>query len=348
MSWLLRASTRLFPKHRRSIQCRSIIQTWTEEVNPLGALKLDWRCERNVDIHVSSVDVSKTVGGYKALVSLKGENRDTCRVSVSYNKMSEYGELVISGTEAVSTTSNDSVCLTVELPPQFDVFVSAIADSGVSVNNMECDTVDINTQNGLVLLDRLKASLCSVLTSTGDIKSKTLVQGSLNLKTESGLIDVASARGSTLSLETVYGSVLMESVYFNKSSVVSRTGPICLGALHGDATVRSETGDICIKTMDGSLHALTEAGDIDVHVARCGTIHIKTIQGNVKLKVGEDVRLKNSQMAVSAGSNIDIAAGMCDDTADTDSEISVETKEGSVQVQRQSWLDSLNINSINR
>lgn len=345
MSVLWRLSRVFFSPCHCSVLSRSASQLWSEDVGPRGTLKVDWRSGRNVDIHVRSVDVSKTVEGNRAEVSLKGGDPDDYEVSVRYEK--DDSDIVISGTSSMSTVgqdhSGDMPVLSVELPPQFNVSVSAASHTGVSINDMECDLVDINLENGSTLLNRLKVSTCSVSTTSGSIKTNTYIQGSLNLVTESGSLDLVRVQGSNLSVKTSSGLISMESVYFKKSSVMTRTGLVSLGALHGTAAVSTQTGDIDIQTLDGSLRALSESGDIDIHVARCRSIHIESSQGSVNLKLGDDVRLANRQLTVSAAQGLDIAPDVCDDAVSTDCDIKVAAKEGSVTIQRQSWLDSLNL-----
>ena len=329
-----------FAPHRYAVLCRFASCLWSKEVGPRGNLKVDWRCGQTVDVRVRSVDVSKTVAGNRAEVLLEGEQLDASDLSVD----STYGDLLISGTSRPDSTGNGLV-LSVEVPPQFNVHVSGDHSvTGVSINNMECDLVDINLEHGHTLLDHLKASTCSVSTTTGNIETNSYIQGTLDLKTGSGSIRLLRAQGSTLLAKTQSGLISIESLYFGKSTVKTISGLLSLGALHGTADVISKTGDIRIQTVDGSVCALTKKGDIDMHVERCGSIRAESFEGNVNLKLGNNVRLTDSQLVVSAGQGVDIEDDLCDSSADTDCHITVGSKEGSVRIQRQSWLDSFMLN----
>lgn len=294
-----------------------------------------------MDVRVRSVDVSKTVAGNRAEVSLDGKELDGSELIVD----NRCGDLIISGTSKPCSTCSGGLVLSVEVPPQFNLYIAGDHSvTRVSIDNMECETVDINVIQGHTVLDRLKACSCSVSTTTGNIKTNSYIQGNLHLKTESGSIQLRRGQGPTFLANTQSGLISIESLYFEKSTVKTITGLVSLGALHGTADVASEIGDIQIQTVDGNVCIQTKKGEIDMHVERCGKIHAESFEGNVNLKLGDNVRLTDSQLVVSAGQGVHVEDYVHDSSADTDCYITVGSTKGSVRIKRQSWLESFKLN----
>ena len=115
----------------------------------------------------------------------------------------------------------------------------------------------------------------------GNIITKDVI-GKLSANTRGGIIKVGNIKGEPAELNTMGGSIEVES---SEASLDVKTygGDIIFGNIGGNASARTYGGNITMKKVSGNVSANTYGGSINVESAN-GIVDVRTNGGNIVLK----------------------------------------------------------------
>ncbi|XP_028815252.1 protein FAM185A isoform X3 [Denticeps clupeoides] len=328
------------------------LQQWTLAVSPFTKVRAQLCCDltvRPLDPHSfpEADQLFITVFGSGAEHDLKPHH-----LQVHYNHTDK--ELIIKD----NVSSHVSVHLTA--PIKNDLFIETQGTGNVSIQGMENDVCKVQTERGHCVLTSLRSHHVSVQ-SGGDITGFGTIHGNVDVcSTGDSTVDLHKIQGTTMNVSTEHGLLKVKAIYAESTTVMSSSGQIQLGHVHGDASVQSVMGDVAVDSSNGSLKVSTKSGNIDIYVGQSGSADLSTQEGSVSVRVPANI---TAALQLS-GSSVEISPEIClieaqrettvtgmtltghfNGPSATEQWIKTQAAKGTISLRIQSWLETLRLGS---
>jgi hypothetical protein len=208
----------------------------------------------------------------------------------------------------------EAVIVRVEVPEESVVKVMA-GSADVEIIG-PVGSVDVSTASGDISTDDVAADV-TAKSSSGDVTLGT-VGGDLRVHTASGDLRCSSVAGTVL-FATASGDVEVGAAR-NRVEVKGTSGSVRLGELSHGARIMNVSGDVRVLSVDrGTVHVRSVSGDVSVGVARGVDLHVdvETMTGSVNSEIAlgdapgsapHEGRVDLSVRSVSG--NVDIARAL--------------------------------------
>lgn len=249
----------------------------------------------------------------------------------------------------------------VELPIKYNVDIFVDGGSNVTVKDLQNEHIMVTTEIGDCFLSNIQSNGISVNTAGGRIISEGLVHSNAILRTQqNGGIILNKFLCQQLDVSTDSGAIDIKSLYAVESKFTTNTGHIHIGNAHRNIAVDVRgQGNLIVDSLDGNLSALVNTGDVELFVSRSDGVSIRVQSGDISLKLSTtssaQLDLRGSSVAVddeillsdliqsSADGLVSISGKLLQEGNIDPPTIRAHTKEGSVTVQIQSWVESLKL-----
>jgi len=205
------------------------------------------------------------------------------------------GDLNERGYLAFPSVESLPIFLEVFIPIKYDVDIVTRHHGRVSIKGLECETVNVITENGMTNLASLKAARIRVSSSYGDINVGGSLYGNVDLLTAGeGSLNVHKIQGC-LTASTEAGPLLIKSAYVTRCSLSTTGGDVRVTNLTGDDNqVTSLHGDLSLESVDGCLEATTQTGNILATFSRVPSLpslvaRVASESGDIDVKVEPEV-----------------------------------------------------------
>ena len=175
----------------------------------------------------------------------------------------------------------NGVTVHVEVPPESDVHVSTGSAH-----------VELNGSLGEA----------NVKTASGDITADEVL--ALKAKTASGDIEVGTVRGE-LRMHTAAGDLRCARVD-GRASVSSTSGDAEIGTAGDGIDVRATSGDVRLGDVSGDTSVVAVSGDVHVLSLTEGSMHVRSVSGEVEVGVARGVALSVDAETMSGMVHSDI------------------------------------------
>jgi DUF4097 and DUF4098 domain-containing protein YvlB len=175
----------------------------------------------------------------------------------------------------------NGVTVRVEVPPESDVHVSTSSAH-----------VELNGALGEA----------NVKTASGDITADEVL--ALKAKTASGDIEVGTVRGE-LRMHTAAGDLRCARVD-GRASVSSTSGDAEIGTAGAGVDVRATSGDVRLGDVSGDTCVVAVSGDVQVLSLTEGSMHVRSVSGQVEVGVARGVALSVDAETMSGTVHSDI------------------------------------------
>jgi DUF4097 and DUF4098 domain-containing protein YvlB len=214
----------------------------------------------------------------------------------TWNKDEVYVELVGSGDPDLDDVSikksgnqiyissrnlgwDESIDFYIKVPENFHLQLETTAGNLELINNL-VGKASLYSEGGNLTTENVRGEL-KLKTLGGNIIAKDVI-GKLSANTRGGIIKVGNIKGEPAELNTMGGSIEVES---SETSIDVNTygGDIIFGNIGGNASARTYGGNISMKKVSGNVSANTYGGSINVESAN-GIVEVRTNGGNVVLK----------------------------------------------------------------
>lgn len=344
------------PLHSSAVQgCQEQpLKHWALSVSPFTCLQAQLLA--SCSISVSPLDPHAFPAADRAFITLHGvsEGQETDHhCHVSYDEESR--ELRITG-------GGDGCDLAIQVPIKSSLFITTEGKGHVHVSKMECDICKVSTQQGNCTLHSVKGHQIEVRSSGGLVTGLGTIHGNIDIITSGeSAVDVKKLQGTTMNVSSEHGFVKVKAIYAESSSILSSTGRVELGHVHGCATVTNKSGDTTIDGSNSPLKVSSHSGQIDVYVGDGGSADIVSEQGAVSVRVPPSLRaqveLYGSSVDISpevvfhqaekhqAPEQTTIIGFINGDSATDQPHVRARTTTGSVRLRTQSWFESLKLRS---
>ncbi len=179
----------------------------------------------------------------------------------------------------------NAVIVRVELPERSDAKVFA-GSADVEITG-PVGTVEVSTASGDVFIDDVAADVIGK-TASGDITLGN-VGGELRVHTASGDLRCSSVAGAAL-FATASGDLEVGAAS-KRVEVKATSGNVRLGELSHGARIMNVSGDVRILSVDeGTLHVRSVSGNVSVGVAKGVDLHVdvETLSGAVNSEIPLD------------------------------------------------------------
>jgi DUF4097 and DUF4098 domain-containing protein YvlB len=155
--------------------------------------------------------------------------------------------------------------------------------------------------------------------------------GSIAFRSGSGEVAFDHA-GGDVSIKVASGDVHGDRVD-GDLTVHSASGDVQVAAVGGGATVNTASGDVAIGAVGGSANANSASGDVLIGEVGLGSVHARTMSGDVAVGVARGVRvwLDLSSVSGETVSELDAADGM---DGPTTAELHLTSVSGDIRVHR--------------
>lgn len=327
------------------------LKEWTFEVSPFSKVDAKLRC----DFSVRPLDPHEFPEADRVFISVQGTQAnevDLENLLVHYNNANQ--ELLINGERVPSE-------LTVELtaPIKSDLFITVSDGGNVNIQKMESDVCKVQTERGNCVLASLRSHNVNILSAGGTITGHGTIHGNVDICAKAGSeVNIKKIQGSFMNVSTEQGSLKVKAIYAESSKMLSSSGNIQLGHIHGDASVESETGNVVVDSSSGALKVLTTSGNVDAYVGDMGSAEFETQQGSVSVRIPEsmtaEVNLSGSAVEINPAIKMhDVqhdstdgkttVIGHLNGLSATKQQITVKADKGTVNLRNQSWFESLKL-----
>jgi DUF4097 and DUF4098 domain-containing protein YvlB len=142
----------------------------------------------------------------------------------------------------------------------------------------------------------------NVKTASGDITADELL--ALKAKTASGDIEVGTVRGE-LRMHTAAGDLRCAQVD-GRASVSSTSGDAEIGTAGDGVDVRATSGDVRLGDVRGDTSVVAVSGDVHVLSLTEGSMHVRSVSGEVEVGVARGVALSVDAETMSGTVHSDI------------------------------------------
>uniref|UniRef100_A0A8I6AMA4 Family with sequence similarity 185, member A n=1 Tax=Rattus norvegicus TaxID=10116 RepID=A0A8I6AMA4_RAT len=299
---------------------RGDLREWTLRVSPFGRLRARLPCH----LSVRPLDPLAHPDGDRVLVAVSGVGSGTRgldSLQVKYDAALQ--EMAI-----LSDDIDPEASVEVNAPVKFDLNIESSGAGSVSVQNIECDSCKIDTEQGTSILQSVKTVTIDKL------------QGScVNISTEDGLLQA-------------------KYLYTDSSFVSSAAGDIALGNIHGNIVLESKMGNISVDSSCGCLKASSDQGAIDVYISQLGEVVLTSQEGSIAVKAPSSLRahlkLSGKEVVVDTEAHVQEMAkdrkgdgmtvtGLMNQGSKCERWINAIAPKGTVRFQHQSWFQSLKL-----
>ncbi|XP_031235943.1 protein FAM185A isoform X3 [Mastomys coucha] len=299
---------------------RGALREWTLRVSPFGRLRARLPCH----LAVRPLDPLVYPDGDRVLVAVCGVGRGARgldSLQVKYDAARQ--EMAI-----LSDDIDPRASVEVNAPVKFDLNIESSGSGSVKVQNIDCDSCKIGTEQGTSILQSVKTVTIDKL------------QGScVNISTENGLLQA-------------------KYLYTESSFLSSAAGDIALGNVHGNIILQSKMGNITVDSSCGSLKASSHQGAIDVYVSQLGEVVLTSQEGSIAVKAPSSLRaylkLSGREVVVDEEAHVQEMAkdckgdgvtvtGLMNQASKRERWINAVAPKGTVSFQHQSWFQSLKL-----
>ncbi len=170
-------------------------------------------------------------------------------------------------------------------------------------------------------------------TSSGDVSADD-VDADLNAKSASGSITVGAV-GGNLKVQTASGDLRCSSVG-GRAAFSTSSGDMEVGAVDGQVEVKATSGDVRLGELAHGARVTNVSGDVRVLALDEGTLHVRSVSGNVSVGVvtGVDLHVDVETMSGEVRSDIPLGDKPGARLNDTRVEVSVRSVSGNVEIER--------------
>ena len=170
-------------------------------------------------------------------------------------------------------------------------------------------------------------------TSSGDVTADD-VAADLNVKSASGDLTVGAV-GGDLRVQTASGDVRCSCVA-GRAAFHTSSGDIELGAAAGKVEIKATSGDVRLGELFHGARVTNVSGDVRVLSLDEGSLHVRSVSGNVSVGVvtGVDLLVDVETMSGEVRSDIPLDDRPTSRHADTSVEVSVRSVSGNVEIER--------------
>ncbi len=174
---------------------------------------------------------------------------------------------------------DESIDFYIKVPENFHLQIETTAGNLELINNL-VGKASLYSEGGNLTTENVRGEL-KLKTLGGNIITKDVI-GKLSANTRGGIIKVGNIKGEPAELNTMGGSIEVES---SEASLDVKTygGDIIFGNIGGNASARTYGGNISMKKVSGNVSANTYGGSINVESAN-GIVDVRTNGGNIVLK----------------------------------------------------------------
>lgn len=144
----------------------------------------------------------------------------------------------------------------------------------------------------------------------------------LNVTSEGGICSLSDVTAKEVSLDTGYGSLVLEQVVSEQITVNSESGDIRMDTLTGKSlSVGNDYGDVALNnvTMETGIHAEAESGIVQMNRVDAGSLEITSEEGNVQ----------GGQVKIGTG-NLEVLYGDCEMDELTVKDLKIESETGEI------------------
>ncbi|XP_035675698.1 protein FAM185A-like [Branchiostoma floridae] len=339
--FLVRCSDRAPLPHRAGMSSH------TYDVQPFAVYQLKVRLP--LSVHVSPLD------------PLEHPNADRFVVDVDPD---EGVEVVVKNDEKTvevvrsAEVGGKSTCHIMS-PINYDVDVQVSGAAEARVQNMECPTCVVKTEEGDCHLKSIKGMSSQIDTGGGSVYGEGTILGNVDVSTHlEGSVKLGKLQGQTMSVATQDGTIDIKDIYAELSTITSDSGNINVGSIHGTGAVETTEGNITIDTVDGDLSVTTQSGNVSLYVSRHQLVDVTSEEGDIcisvphelatrleltgkQLEVDSELRLENIQDSWDEELECKTLKGLLN--SGNSAELRAVAKAGKVSIKAQSWLDSLKL-----
>ncbi|XP_037538743.1 protein FAM185A [Nematolebias whitei] len=330
------------------------LRRWALTVSPFTTVKAQVSC----NIIIRPLDPHAFPEADRAFISVHGPNSHQvdCQnhIQVHYDEQNQ--ELVI------STQRVDShVTIEMDAPLKSNLFITTEGKGDVEVKKMECEICRVQTQTGNCLLHSVKGHRIEVRSHGGHVTGLGTIHGNVDINTRGdGWVNVKKLQGTTMNVSTEHGSLKVKAVYAESNSVSSCSGPVELGHVHGNTTVKNVSGDTVIDGSNSFLKVSSNSGDIDAYVGDGGAAELHSQEGAVSVRVPSSLRVGVNLCGASVEISPEVVLhGVEHNTTDgwttltgclngefpADRWVRARAERGPVRLRTQSWFESLKLGS---
>ncbi|XP_027890009.1 protein FAM185A [Xiphophorus couchianus] len=332
----------------------SPLRQWALDVSPFTTVRARLGC----NICVRPLDVHAYPEANRALISIHGPDSDQgdCMEDLHVHYDGQSQELLISGEKV-----NSNVTIEMDAPIKANLFITTEGGGNVQVKKMESDICKVQTEKGSCLLHSVKGHQVEVRSHGGHVTGLGTIHGNVNISTKGdSVVDVKKLQGTRMNISTEHGALKVKAVYAESSCVLSCSGRVELGHVHGNTTVENESGDTVVDGSNSFLKVSSISGSIDVYVGDGGTADLHTQDGEVSVRVpssfkagvnlcgvavnvSPEVLLHDQQRHTADGRTT--LTGYMNEEPPVDRWVKARADRGSVQLRTQSWFESLKLGS---
>ncbi len=170
-------------------------------------------------------------------------------------------------------------------------------------------------------------------TSSGDVAADD-VAANLTARSASGDVTVGAV-GGDLKVQTASGDLRCSSVS-GRAVFTTASGDIEVGAAGGQVEIRATSGDVRLGELAHGARVTNVSGDVRVLAIDEGTLHVRSVSGNVSVGIatGVDLRVDVETMSGQVRSDIPLDDTPASPRRDARVELSVRSVSGDVEIER--------------
>lgn len=330
---------------------RGDLREWTLRVSRFGRLRARLPCH----LSVRPLDPLAYPEGDRVLVAVSGVGSGTRgldSLQVKYDAALQ--EMAI-----LSDDIDPEASVEVKAPVKFDLNIESSGAGSVRVQNIECDSCKIDTEQGTSILQSVKSQKLHVNTKGGDVVCLGTIYGNIDIHaSDKSTVTIDKLQGSCVNISTEDGLLQAKYLYTDSSFVSSAAGDIALGNIHGNIVLESKMGNISVDSSSGCLKASSDQGAIDVYVSQLGEVVLTTQEGSIAVKAPSSLRahlkLLGKEVVVDTEAYVQEMAkdrkgdgvtvtGLMNQGSKCERWINAIAPKGTVRFQHQSWFQSLKL-----
>ncbi|XP_076788253.1 protein FAM185A isoform X3 [Arvicanthis niloticus] len=262
---------------------RGALREWTLQVSPFGRLRTRLPCH----LAVRLLDPLAHPDGDRVQVAVCGRGREVRgldSLQVKYDAARQ--EMAI-----LSDDIDPQASVEVNTPVKFDLNIESSGTGSVKVHNIECESCEINTEQGTSVLQSVKSQKLRVQTKGGDVICLGTVYGNIDIHaSDKSTVNIDKLQGSCVTISTENGLLQAKYLYTESSFLSSAAGDIALGNVHGNIILQSKMGNITVDSSCGCLKASSHQGAIDVYVSQLGEVALTSQEGSIAVKAPSSLR----------------------------------------------------------
>uniref|UniRef100_A0A8D0L8C9 Family with sequence similarity 185 member A n=1 Tax=Sphenodon punctatus TaxID=8508 RepID=A0A8D0L8C9_SPHPU len=316
------------------------LKEWTLIVSPFGQLKMRLPCH----VTVRPLDPLRYPDADRVFVTVSGVDRnlhqglDLDNIQVKYDESRK--EMSI-----ISDSMDSKASVDVKTPIKFDLDIRTSGSVCVKIEKIECDNCRIETETGTSILQSIKSHKIHVQAKGGKVICLGTLHGNADIHASAkSSVKIEKLQGTSINISTEDGLLKMKYLYAESSFLSSTAGDILLGSIH--------------DSLDGCLKASTHQGAIDVYISQGKKVDLKCQKGSITVKVpaslkaylqlsgskvdvSPEIQLQETQHTFKDG-HITITGHM-NQKNEREKWIKADTQNGAVQLQSQSWFQSVKL-----